>query len=95
MEKLMTIQQTFPLVERPYTDRNGNQALFASRGFILTDGIDTVHAEAVGDFAKSIANVDYQHNSLHAVQLQINAREWKDKEGVTRYSNEVRLVKIS
>ena len=65
----MTIQQAFPLVERPYTDRNGNQALFASRGFILTDGIDTVHAEAVGDFAKSIANVDYQPNSLHAVQL--------------------------
>lgn len=94
MEKLMTIKQAFALVERPYTDRNGIQTLFASRGFVLTDGIDTVYAEAVGDHAKSIANVNYAPGSTYRIQMQICAREWKDKDGLTHYSNDVRIVKI-
>lgn len=94
MEKLLTIKQAFPLVERPYTDRNGIQTLFASRAFIFSDGIDTIHAEAVGDYARSIANVDFQPGTIHAVILQFTAREWKDKDGVTRYSNEARITRI-
>lgn len=95
MEKLMTIQQAFPLVERPYTDRNGNQALFASRGFILTDGIDTIYAEATGDYAKSIASRTFDPASAHAVQMSFIAREWKDKDGATHYSNDARIIRIA
>ena len=95
MEKLMTIKQVFPIVERPYTDRNGNQALFASRGFVLTDGIDTVFAEALGDYAKSIANVPYTPGSTYRIQMQATAREWKDKDGMTHYSNDIRIIKIA
>ena len=94
MEKLMTIKQAFGLTERNYTDRNGIPALFSSRGFILSDGIDTVYAEAVGDHAKSIANVNYAPGSTYRIQMQVCAREWKDKEGLTHYSNDVRIVKI-
>ena len=75
-------------------DRNGTQALFASRGFLLTDGIDTVYAEAVGDHAKSIANVNYAPGSTYRIQMQVCVREWKDKDGATHYSNDVRIVKI-
>ena len=94
MEKLMVIKQAFPLQVRPYTDRNGQQQTFASRGFIVTDGIDCIYAEAIGDYARSIEHEEYQPNSLHAVQMTVLTREWKDKEGVTHYSNDVRINRI-
>ena len=94
MEKLMTIKQAFGLTERNYTGRNGIPALFSSRGFILSDGIDTVYAEATGDYARNIAKVDYTIGSTYRIQMQVCAREWKDKDGLTHYSNDVRIVKI-
>ena len=94
MEKLMTIKQAFGLTERNYTDRNGIPALFSSRGFILSDGIDTVYAEATGDYARNIAKVDYTIGSTYRIQMQVCPRAWKDKDGLTHYSNDVRIVKI-
>ena len=41
MEKSVQIIQQGALVERPYQDRNGQQQVFASMGFTLTDGVDT------------------------------------------------------
>ena len=34
--------------ERSYTDQQGQQKVFVSVGFVLTDGINTMFAEAVG-----------------------------------------------
>ena len=45
MEKSVQIIQQGALVERPYQDRNGQQQVFASMGWTLTDGIDTFYAE--------------------------------------------------
>lgn len=93
MEKLVTIIQQLPLQERSYTDRNGQQQVFASRGFVLSDGIDTFYAEAVGDYARSmpeefLLNVDYR------LQAQLSTREYRDRDGNFRYSTEVRIVKL-
>ena len=45
MEKLVMIKEQLALSERNYTDRNGQPQVFASVGFVLTDGIDTFYAE--------------------------------------------------
>lgn len=94
MEKIVTIQQQFPLQERNYTDRNGQQQVFASRGFVLSDGIDTFYAEMTGDYARSQANVQYDANAAHTVQAQISTREYRDKDNNIRYHNEIRITKI-
>ena len=52
MEKLVMIREQLPLQERNYTDRNGQPQVFASVGFVLTDGTDTFYAELTGDSKK-------------------------------------------
>lgn len=93
MEKFVYIQQQLPLQERSYTDRNGQNQVFASRGFVLSDGIDTFYAEAIGDYARSLPQLDTQ--TTHRVQTQLAARDFRDKDGNIRYQTEVRIIKIS
>lgn len=91
MELFVTIAQVFPLAERNYTDRNGAQQVFASRGMILDNGLDRFYAEAIGDYARSL---QVQAGESHMVSLQLNARTFTDKNGVTRYDNEIRVNRI-
>lgn len=95
MEKLMTIQQVLETVERPYTDRSGNAQVFASKGFVLTDGIDTIYAEMTGDMARANKDTQYDLTTIHAVQMQSQARPWTDSQGVAHYTTEVRIIKLS
>lgn len=94
MEKSVQIIQQGALVERPYQDRNGQQQVFASMGFTLTDGIDTFYAEMQGDLARSFRDVKLDKSLLHKVQVQMGIREYKDKDGNSRYSNEIRIIKL-
>ena len=94
MERFLQIVQVFPLQERQYTDRNGQQQTFASRGFVLTDGIDHMYAEAQGEYARSIKDTQFDTSFMHRVQMQMVARNYQDKDGAKRYSNEIRIVKI-
>lgn len=94
MEKLVSVLQQFRLQERTYQDREGQNQVFASRGFILSTGIDTFYAEMTGDYARSQANVQFDQGTMHIAQMQMSVREFKDKEGNTRYSNEMRITKL-
>ena len=94
MEKLINIQKQLPLQERNYTDRNGQQQVFYSRGFIMSDGIDTFYAEMIGDYARSQANVEFDTKTVHTVQAQISTREYKDKDNNIRYQSEIRITKL-
>ena len=94
MEKLVSVLQQFPFHERPYQDREGQNQVFASRGFVLSTGIDTFYAEMTGDMARSQATVQFDPAVMHIVQMQASVREFKDKEGNTRFSNEIRITKL-
>ena len=60
----------------------------------MTDGIDTFYAEATGEYARQLpAEIDT--TVCHSVQLQMSSRPYQDREGQTRYSNEIRIVKVS
>ena len=94
MERLVSIQQQFPLQERSYVDRNGQNQVFASRGFVMTTGIETFYAEMQGDLARSFRDIHPDPSLLHSVQTQMSIREFKDKDGNIRYSNEIRIMKL-
>ncbi|MDO4497963.1 MAG: hypothetical protein Q4B58_09085 [Bacteroidales bacterium] len=93
MEKTVQILKQYPLQERQYTDRNGTPQVFASRGFEMTDGIDTFYAEAVGDFARSLMELD--PSVYHRLQGQMTCREYKGSDGTIHHQNEVKIIKIS
>ncbi len=95
MEKLVQIIQTLPFQERAYTDRNDQRQTFASRGFVLSDGVDNFYAEMQGDYARSMKDFQPDPSIIHGVQMQISCRNFQDKDGNTRYTNEIRITKMS
>ena len=92
MEKTVTIVEQLPLQERSYTDRSGQPQVFASRGFVLADGIDTFYAEMTGDKARTCQELDKNH--LHRVQCQLVARTYTDQQGALRHATEVRIINL-
>ena len=95
MEKQVKILQHFPMAERQYTDRNGQAACFTSKGFKLSDGVDSFYAEMTGDMAKRCQNVTYEQGKMYCAQMQISCREFTDRDGVVRYSNEIRIINLA
>lgn len=88
------IIKMFPLNSREYTDRNGQKAVFKSKGFIIYAGEGNIYAEAVQDTATAIEELNVQEGDVVFIQLQHVAREYKDGNGVTRYSNEVTIRQL-
>ncbi len=87
----MFIKEVLPLSERQYIDKQGAQQVYASRGFILTDGVDTLYAEVSGDKAR---RTDYKAEQWVAVQMTAHAREYTDKNNQKRYSNEMTITNL-
>ena len=96
MEKTMKIQKLLPLQDRQYNDQQGQPRVFTSMGMVLTDGIDTLFAEATGDYARSLVGhlnegdfVDFVR-----VQLSMSVRDWQDQQGQARYENKAYVSNI-
>lgn len=82
----MKIELIQPIQDRQYLDQQGQQRVFTSLGFVLTDGIDTIFAEARGDYARSLVGQLNVGDTVR-VQLSMSARDWKDQQGQTRYED--------
>lgn len=88
------IIKVFPLNSREYTDRMGQKAVFKSKGFIINAGEGNIYAEAVQETATAIEELKVQEGEAVFIQLQHVAREYKDGNGLTRYSNEVTIRQL-
>ena len=86
MEKTMKIQKVLPIQDRQYQDQQGQQRVFTSMGFVLTDGVDTLFAEATGDYARSLVGYLNEGDTVRT-QLSMSVRDWKDQQGQARYEN--------
>ena len=93
MEKLVSIIEQRPVVARNYTAQDGTQKTFYSKGFILSDGIDEFYAEMVGDMARDAQ--PYDTALLHRMQGYIKQRSFTDKNGQTRYENQIIITRMS
>lgn len=95
MERIFHIKEQLPLRERSYTDQQGQQKVFVSTGFVLTDGINTVFAEAVGDMARALDQQKPNQQVPHLVDYELSCREWQDSQQQRRFENTVRLTKMA
>ena len=84
----MKIQKLLPIQDRQYTDQQGQPRVFTSMGFVLTDGVDTIYAEATGDYARSLVGHLNEGDMVRA-QLSMSVRDWTDQQGQARYENRV------
>lgn len=74
MEKLVSIIAQGEHESRQYNDRNGQPTVFHYMDFVLTDGIDTFHAQATGNLAQALQPLD--KDILHKVQCHISHRTY-------------------
>ena len=95
MERIFHIKEQRPLRERSYTDQQGQQKVFVSTGFVLTDGINTVFAEAVGDMARALDQQKPNQQVPHLVDYELSCREWQDSQQQRRFENTVRITKMA
>lgn len=95
MERLFQIKEQLPLRERSYTDQQGQQKVFVSTGFVLTDGINTVFVEAVGDMARALDQQKPNQQVPHLVDYELSCREWQDSQQQRRFENMVRITKMA
>lgn len=88
---MMCVTHVLPLKERQYVSKTGEQKMFVSRQLILTDGIDTICAEIVGEAAR---REDWPLSVWGKVHVVCQTREYQDKNGEKRISNEFQLIRI-
>ena len=81
--------------ERSYTDQQGQQKVFVSVGFVLTDGINTMFAEAVGDMARALEQQRPDQEVMHLADYELSCREWQDSQQQRRFENAVRITKMA
>ena len=82
MEKLVSIISQGAQSTRQYTDGNGQPMAFHYMDFVLTDGIDTFHAQAT------------DKNVLHKVQCHIAHRTFERQDGTTGHENQIYIDRI-
>ena len=92
MEKIVRIVEQKAHTARQHTAQDGTQKTFHSMGFILSDGIDEYYAEMTGDMARDCQ--PYDTNTLHVMQGYIKQRSFTDKNGATRYDNQIFITKL-
>lgn len=95
MEKLVRVKKQWPLSQRPYTDRDGQQKTFSSVKLQLTDGIDQFCAELTGEQAIAAASVSYDQNAIYALRARMTVREWTSQQGEQMTSNEITIINLN
>lgn len=89
---IVKVIKVFPLSRREYTDRQGQQQVFRSKGFVMHDGVSSFYAEAVQENADSFEVLGVQEMEVVAIGLRVTARTFKTNDGELRYSNDVTLT---
>lgn len=91
---LVKIIKVWALEAHEYTDRNGKNQVFKSKGFTMQTGEGSFYAEAVGDNAEALDKLGIQAEDTAFVQVSIRAREYKSQNGTERVSNEITIQQM-
>ena len=92
MEKLVSIISQGAHSERQFTGRDGQPTVFHFMDFVLSDGIDTFHAQATGKLSEALKPLD--KNVLHKVQCHIAHRTFERQDGTTGHENAIYIDRI-
>lgn len=91
---VVKIIKVWALEAHEYTDRNGKNQVFKSKGFTMQTGEGTFYAEAVGDNAEALDKLDIHPQDAAFVQVSLRAREYKAQSGIERVTNEVTIQQM-
>lgn len=84
------------MVEREYQNKKtGQKDVFRSKGYILSDGLNSWYAEAIGNQAQLLEKNPLDESQWIQADLSFSVREYTDKDGVVRNNNEVTIQRIA
>lgn len=93
---LVTIHEVLPIVARDYDNRTtGKKDTFYSKGYVLSDGLNTFYAEAVGNLAQRLEREPLNTEGFVNVEISLSARKFTDTRGGERYSTDIIIQRIS
>ena len=90
MELIVRIKEQQALRYEDFTGRDDQPQRIAKMGFVLLHGASTIYAEACGDYATRIAQLDPNYYYLADISVRCN----QTRDG-SRYFNDIRLNAIN
>lgn len=92
---LVTIQEVLPMVARDFDNKTtGKKDTFYSKGYVLSDGLNTFYAEAVGNLAQRLEREPLNANGFVNVEVSMNARSYETSTNQKRYSTDIIIQRI-
>ncbi len=99
MQQIMFIEGMKPLEEVPFTNREGKADVLPKQvpkqEFVLSDGINTIVAETVGNYARAASQLKLREGGWVQVSLEFSVQDRQTKEGKTFKSQTVRISNIA
>ena len=95
MQQIMFIVGMKPLEEVPYTNRDGKADVLPKQEFVLSDGINTMVAETVGNYARAARQLKLREGGWVQVALEFTVQDRQTKEGKTFKSQSIRISNIA
>lgn len=93
---LVTIQQVMPIVARTYPNKlTGREDTFYSKGYVLSDGLNTMYAEAIGNLAQRLEREPINTEGFVNVELSYMVHSYDTKDGVKKYTTDITIQRMS
>lgn len=92
---LVTIQEVLPMVARDFDNKTtGKKDTFYSKGYVLSDGLNTFYAEALGNLAQRLEREPLNASGFINVEISSNARSYETSTNQKRYSTDIIIQRI-
>ncbi len=94
MQQIMFIEGMKPMEEIQFTNREGKPDVLAKQEFVLSDGINQIVAETVGNYAKAASQLKLKEGGWVQVSLEFSVQDRTTKEGKAK-AQSVKITNIA
>ena len=92
---MMFIKEMLPLEEISVTNQKGQPDVLKKQTYVLSDGINTIAGEAVGNFAEVAQQLKLKVGGWVQVSLEFSVNDRKTQDGREFKAQRVRIINIS
>ena len=95
MQQMMFIKEMLPLEEISVTNQTGQPDVLKKQTYVLSDGINTIAGETVGNFAEAAQQLKLKVGGWVQVSLEFSVNDRKTQDGRDFKAQRVRILNIS
>ena len=92
---MMFIKEMLPLEEISVTNQKGQPDVLKKQTYVLSDGINTIAGETVGNYAEAAQQLKLKVGGWVQVSLEFSVNDRKTQDGREFKAQRVRIINIS